>query len=249
MVLIVDDKPENIFSLKTILELNAFPTDTALSGEEALKKILKHSYALIILDVQMPGMDGFEVAEAISGSSKAKDIPIIFLSAASTDKKFITKGYTSGGMDYITKPIDPDILLLKVKTFCRLYEQNKELNRIEASLRSEIEFRKKVEGELQERASELRSILESIPQIAFTTRADGKIEFVNEEWLKYAPSRDHFPPTHPDDTDLAGQWEKTVASGSALELEVRVKKIDSQHTVTISYAPSPYGKGGRSPNG
>jgi len=150
MILIVDDKPENIFSLKTILELHSFPTDTALSGEEALKKILRQSYALIILDVQMPGMDGFEVAEAISGYSKAKDIPIIFLSAANTDKKFITKGYTSGGTDYITKPIDPDILLLKVKTFYRLYEQNRELNRIQASLRSEIEFRKKVEGELQE---------------------------------------------------------------------------------------------------
>ena len=149
MILIVDDKPENIYSLKTILELHSFPTDTALSGEEALKKILKNAYALIILDVQMPGMDGFEVAEAISGYSKARDIPILFLSAANTDKKFITKGYSSGGIDYITKPIDPDILLLKVKTFYRLYEQNRELNRIQASLRSEIEFRKKVEGELQ----------------------------------------------------------------------------------------------------
>src|SRR5579872_1342650 len=150
MILIVDDKPENIFSLKTILELHSFPTDTALSCEEALKKILRQSYALIILDVQMPGMDGFEVAEAISGYSKARDIPILFLSAANTDKKFITKGYTSGGSDYITKPIDPDILLLKVKTFYRLYEQNRELNHIQASLRSEIEFRKKVEGELEE---------------------------------------------------------------------------------------------------
>lgn len=150
MILIVDDKPENIFSLKKILELHSFPTDTAQSGEEALKKILRQSYALIILDVQMPGMDGFEVAEAIGGYSKARDIPIIFLSAANTEKKFITRGYTSGGSDYITKPIDPDILLLKVKTFYRLYEQNSELNRIQASLRSEIEFRKKVQDELQE---------------------------------------------------------------------------------------------------
>jgi signal transduction histidine kinase len=228
MILIVDDKPENIFSLKTILELHSFPTDTALSGEEALKKILRHSYALIILDVQMPGMDGFEVAEAISGSSKARDIPILFLSAANTDKKFITKGYSSGGMDYITKPIDPDILLLKVKTFYRLYEQNRELNRIQASLRSEIEFRKKVEGELQERAAELHSILESIPQIAFTTRADGKIEFVNEQWLKYAPSKHEFPLTHPEDVDLPRQWERTVASGEALDLEIRVKKVGGQ---------------------
>jgi signal transduction histidine kinase len=228
MILIVDDKPENIFSLKTILEMHSFPTDTALSGEEALKKILRKSYALIILDVQMPGMDGFEVAEAISGYSKARDIPILFLSAASTDKKFITKGYSSGGLDYITKPIDPDILLLKVKTFYRLYEQNRELNRIQASLRSEIEFRKKVEGELQERAGELHSILESIPQIAFTTNADGKIEFVNEQWLSYAPSKQEFPLTHPEDADLSRQWERTVASGMALELEVRVRRVDSE---------------------
>ncbi len=228
MILIVDDKPENIFSLKTILELHSFPTDTALSGEEALKKILRQSYALIILDVQMPGMDGFEVAAAISGYSKARDIPIIFLSAANTDKKFITKGYTSGGMDYITKPIDPDILLLKVKTFYRLYEQNRELNRIQASLRSEIEFRKKVEDELQERAGELHSILESIPQIAFTTAADGKIEFVNERWLKYAPSKQTFPITHPDDPDLVKTWERTVASGKPLEMEVRVRPIDEE---------------------
>jgi signal transduction histidine kinase len=229
MILIVDDKPENIFSLKTILELHSFPTDTALSGEEALKKILRQSYALIILDVQMPGMDGFEVAEAISGYSKARDIPIIFLSAASTDKKFITKGYTSGGMDYITKPIDPDILLLKVKTFYRLYEQNRELNRIQASLRLEIEFRKRVEGELEERAGELRSILESMSQIAFTTREDGTIEFVNEQWLKYAPSRHEFPPTHPDDDiSLARQWERTVASGEALDIEVRIRRIGEE---------------------
>src|ERR1700749_4397659 len=187
MILIVDDKPENIFSLKTILELHSFPTDTALSGEEALKKILRKPYALIILVVQMPGVDGFVVAEAISGYSKARDIPIIFLSAASTDKKFITKGYTSGGMDYITKPIDPDILLLKVKTFYRLYEQNRELNRIQPSLRSEKEFRKKVEGELEDRAAELHPILEALPQIAFPTRANGKIEYVNRQWLKYSP--------------------------------------------------------------
>ncbi|HWJ27988.1 MAG TPA: response regulator, partial [Flavisolibacter sp.] len=93
MILIVDDKKENIFSLKSLLELHNFRVDTAMSGEDALKKILKSTYSLIILDVQMPGMDGFEVAEAITGHSKTRDIPIIFLSAVNTEKKFITKGY------------------------------------------------------------------------------------------------------------------------------------------------------------
>jgi signal transduction histidine kinase len=149
MILIVDDSPENIFTLKTLLELHAFPTDSASSGEEALKKTLRNSYALIILDVQMPGMDGFEVAEALSGNSVTKEIPIIFLSAVNTEKKYITKGYSSGGIDYVTKPIDPDILLLKVKTFYRLYEQNRILNEMQDSLRQEIEFRKAAQQEAQ----------------------------------------------------------------------------------------------------
>lgn len=99
MILIVDDAPENLISLKKVLEKNDFEVDTASSGEEALKKILKKSYVLIILDVQMPGMDGFEVAEAISGYSKAKETAIIFLSAASANLNLITKGYSSGGLE------------------------------------------------------------------------------------------------------------------------------------------------------
>jgi two-component system sensor histidine kinase/response regulator len=149
MILIVDDSPENIFTLKTLLELHAFPTDSASSGEEALRKTLRNTYALIILDVQMPGMDGFEVAETLSGNNATKDIPIIFLSAINVEKKYITKGYSSGGIDYVTKPIDPDILLLRVKTFYRLYEQNRVLNQMQDSLRLEIEFRKAAQQEAQ----------------------------------------------------------------------------------------------------
>jgi two-component system sensor histidine kinase/response regulator len=149
MILIVDDSPENIFSLKTLLELHGFPTDSASGGEEALRKVLKNSYALIILDVQMPGMDGFEVAETLSGNSATKDIPVIFLSAINVEKKYITKGYLSGGIDYVTKPIDPDILLLRVKTFYRLYEQNRVLQEMQTSLRKEIEFRKAAQREAQ----------------------------------------------------------------------------------------------------
>lgn len=166
MILIVDDNPENIFSLKKVLELNNFNVDTAYSGEEALKKILKNTYVLIILDVQMPGMDGFEVAETLSGYSKTKNVPIIFLSAVNTDKRFIAKGYASGGIDYITKPVDADILLLKVKTFYRLYEQASELTATQAVLREEIEFRKAAEVKKDEFISiashELKTPLTSI---------------------------------------------------------------------------------------
>ena len=150
MILIVDDSPENIISLQKVLEKNNFEVDTASSGEEALKKILKKSYVLVILDVQMPGMDGFEVAEAISGYSKAKETAIIFLSAATANVKLITRGYSSGGLDYISKPVDMDILLLKVKTFYRIYEQSRALNEMQISLRNEIEFRKEAERKKDE---------------------------------------------------------------------------------------------------
>lgn len=166
MILIVDDTPENLISLKKVLEKHNFEVDTASSGEEALKKVLKNEYVLIILDVQMPGMDGFEVAEAISGYSKAKETAIIFLSAANTELKFITKGYSSGGLDYITKPVDMDILLLKVKTFYRIYEQSRKLIEIQKALLDEIEFRKKAEHKKDEFISiashELKTPLTSV---------------------------------------------------------------------------------------
>lgn len=166
MILIVDDTPENLISLKRVLERHNFEVDTASSGEEALKKVLKNEYVLIILDVQMPGMDGFEVAEAISGYSRAKETAIIFLSAVNKELKFITKGYSSGGLDYITKPVDMDILLLKVKTFYRIYEQSRKLIEIQKALLDEIEFRKQAERKKDEFISiashELKTPLTSV---------------------------------------------------------------------------------------
>ncbi|NTE05328.1 hybrid sensor histidine kinase/response regulator [Agrobacterium tumefaciens] len=166
MILIVDDRPENLISLQKVLQAHNFEVDTASSGEDALKKVLKNNYVLIILDVQMPDMDGFEVAEAISGFSKAKDTAIIFLSAVNTELKFITKGYLSGGLDYITKPVDINVLLLKIKTFYRIYEQSRKLNEMQEKLLEEIEFRKQAENKKDEFISiashELKTPLTSV---------------------------------------------------------------------------------------
>jgi signal transduction histidine kinase len=154
MILIVDDKRENILPLVKILELHSLKADAAESGEEALKMILKKNYSLIIMDVQMPGMDGFEVAEALSGSNRTKDIPVIFLSAISKEKKYISKGYETGAVDYITKPVDPDLLILKVKTFLKLYEQKNELKDIRDLLSKEIEIRKEAQENLEHKVAE-----------------------------------------------------------------------------------------------
>lgn len=225
MVLIVDDKPENLFSLKQLLQLNNFEVDTASSGEEALQKVLKQSYALIILDVQMPGMDGFEVAEAITGYSKTKDIPIIFLSAVNTDKKFITKGYETGGMDYVTKPVDPDILLLKVKTFKRLYDQTNELKTIHKALSDEVAERKKAEEALNETVSQLNSFIKSIPQIAFTANKEGMIDIVNDRWFQYSARKEQFPDVHPDEEQIERSIATSVINNEIVERELRLKKL------------------------
>jgi len=227
MILIVDDKQENIYSLKKLLESKGFSVDTALSGEEGLKKVLNTDYSLIILDVQMPFMDGFEVAETLSGFNKTKDVPIIFLSAVNTNNKFISKGYESGGIDYVVKPFDPEILLLKVNTFIRLYKQTKELQNIRDALRSEIDIRRKVQTELKERVEELQSTLEALPLIAFTANSEGKIEFVNHNWYKYSPLAEKFPSTINNEVDIEKEWRKVIPKGEHLKLEVRIKELDN----------------------
>ncbi|UYQ93178.1 response regulator [Chitinophaga horti] len=225
MILIVDDKPENILSLKKTLELYKFQVDSASSGEEALKKILKTSYTLIILDVQMPSMDGFEVAEALSGYSKARDIPIIFLSAVNKDKKFITRGYDSGGVDYITKPVDPDILIMKVKSFYRMYQQTQELNIVQQSLRDEVEVRKQAQQALDKKVKELHTILESLPQIAFTATADGRIEYANQHWFRYSPNMSVMPQTAAGESSLDEDLQLAFRSGKLLEKETYIKDL------------------------
>lgn len=225
MILIVDDRPDNIYSLQKLLEINQFKVDTATSGEEALRKILKNTYFLIILDVQMPGMDGFEVAEAITGYSKSKDIPIIFLSAVNVEKRFITKGYSSGAIDYITKPFDPDILLLKVGTFYRLHQQTRALNETQESLREEIAVRKNAQAALWQSLEELRSILESIQQIAFTLNGTGEIEFVNQYWYQYATDKEVLPQSQEGGPDIAECIRQALASGVQAVFEVSIRHI------------------------
>ena len=148
MILIVDDIQANKIALKRTLETHGINVDTAESGEEALKKIFKIDYSLIIMDVQMPGLDGFEVVKILSENQKTKDIPVIFLSA-SIEKKFIFKGYETGAVDYITKPVDIDLLILKVKTFLKIYDQQNELKLTKELLSNEIKIRKGAQDNLE----------------------------------------------------------------------------------------------------
>jgi two-component system, cell cycle response regulator len=133
-ILVVDDRPENLLALEKLLGSAELTIMKATSGNEALSLILNHDFALILLDVQMPGMDGFETAELIRGNSESRQIPIIFVTAISTEQKHVFKGYASGAVDYLFKPVDPDILLSKVNIFLKLHKQKNALKKMNEEL-------------------------------------------------------------------------------------------------------------------
>lgn len=126
-VLLVDDRPENLTALEALLGDLDIETSRALSGNEALLLSLKHDFALVLLDVQMPDMDGFETAELMRANPKTRHLPLIFVTAGMKDITYQFKGYDAGAVDYLTKPIEPIILRSKVRVFRDLYRQRHEL--------------------------------------------------------------------------------------------------------------------------
>jgi CheY-like chemotaxis protein len=138
-ILLVDDRPENLLALEAILSALDQTLVRASSGEEALKALLTDDFAVILLDVQMPGMDGFETAAHIKRRERTRDIPIIFLTAINHGPHHTFRGYAAGAVDYISKPFDPWVLRAKVSVFVELYMKNCQLKEQAALLRLQLE--------------------------------------------------------------------------------------------------------------
>jgi PAS domain S-box-containing protein len=135
-VLLVDDQPENLLALEAVLKPLGLHTVRATSGEQALRRLLDEDFAAILLDVQMPGMDGFETAEFIKQRERTQHIPIIFLTAIDKERQQVFRGYSVGAVDYLFKPFDPDVLRSKVQIFVDLYEKNAALKESEERFRT-----------------------------------------------------------------------------------------------------------------
>jgi CheY-like chemotaxis protein len=138
-ILLVDDRPENLLALEAILSALDQTLVRASSGEEALKALLTDDFAVILLDVQMPGMDGFETAAHIKRRERTRDIPIIFLTAINHGPHHTFRGYAAGAVDYISKPFDPWVLRAKVSVFVELYMKNVQLREQASLLRLQLE--------------------------------------------------------------------------------------------------------------
>ena len=166
-ILLVDDRPENLLALEAILEPLGQNLVRADSGPEALKQVLGFDFAVILLDVQMPGMNGFEVAEIIKSRERSRTIPIIFLSAISKEDAYVFKGYSMGAVDYVFKPFNTDVLRSKVAVFVELFVKQRELQNQGELLRES----QKRELELEHRTSLLEA----------EARSAAKLSQMNEE--------------------------------------------------------------------
>ena len=124
-LLIVDDLPENLLALEALIRRDGREVFKAQCADDALVLLLEHEFALAILDVQMPGMNGFELAELMRGTEKTKHIPIVFVSAAGREMNYAFKGYESGAVDFLYKPLDIQAVQSKVAVFVDLYRQRK----------------------------------------------------------------------------------------------------------------------------
>jgi len=167
-ILLVDDMEDNLIALEAVLGSLNEPLFRARSGEEAMKALLRRQFALVLLDVRMPGMDGFETAAHIKRLDQTKDVPIIFLTGAEDDSGYAFRGYATGAADYLTKPFDPWVLRAKVSVFLELHRKNLQLERLLARQRMDYEEVGKrlaaLEDELTEsqrtQVKELRHLLE-----------------------------------------------------------------------------------------
>jgi PAS domain S-box-containing protein len=180
-ILIVDDRPENLLALEAILEPLGQRLVRAHSGDEALRLLLTHDFAMILLDVQMPGIDGFETARLIKSRERTKYIPIIFLTAISKDEEYVFEGYSVGAVDYMTKPFQPDILRSKVSVFVDLYQKQRQLasqaDLIRESEKRELELRHM--REIYESEARFSEIVGSAMDAIVVFDADGRISLFN----------------------------------------------------------------------
>lgn len=129
-ILLVDDMEDNLVALEAVLGSLNEPLVRARSGEEAMKALLRRRFAVVLLDIRMPGMDGFETATNIKRLDQTKDVPIIFLTGTDADAGYAFRGYATGAADYLTKPFDPWVLRAKVTVFLDLHRKNQQLERL-----------------------------------------------------------------------------------------------------------------------
>ncbi len=226
-VLLVDDHPENLIALEAILGELGQNLVFANSGEEALRCLLHQDFAVILLDVQMPGMDGFETASLIRQRQRSRNTPIIFLTAFSTSDDLMVKGYSLGAVDYLFKPLNPAILTSKVTVFVELFQKTAEVERQAAQLIQ-------INSELKRSEERFRLLSRCSPVGIFLMDTAGQYTYANpscraicgfafqEDW-----QTDWIDCIHPQDREqVLASWATSVQQGQSYSSEFRIETPD-----------------------
>jgi PAS domain S-box-containing protein len=231
-VLLVDDRPQNLLTLEAILEPLGHELVSVGSGEDALRLLLQRDdFAVILLDVQMPRLDGFETAALIKERELTRNIPIMFLTAISKDEQNVFKGYEVGAVDYVFKPFQPEILRSKVAVLIDLHEKNEQL-RLQAEQLALQEL-----AELRRASTErYRQLADAMPQIVWTADPAGKTTYLNRRFAEYTGVRLDGDPVawvefvHPEDVaETLRRRRRTLASGDVFQVEYRFRAADGSY--------------------
>ena len=192
-ILIVDDQPANLLAMEGVLEGMGADLLTASSGQEALALMLKHEFAMVLLDVQMPDMDGFETAALMRGMKQTRHLPIIFVTAISKEDEHVFRGYDAGAVDFLFKPVNPVILRSKVEIFLKINRQQQLLEKKTMELDQKVEELLVLKAQLEEANQQLEEL----------SRTDALTGLAN---------RRHFKET------LATEWRRALRNGQSLAL-------------------------------
>lgn len=225
-ILLVDDHPENLLALEAVLDAPEYRLVRAQSGMEALRLLLKESFSLILLDVHMPGLNGYETAALIRERPKTRDIPIIFITAVNKSEEDVEKGYSVGAVDYIIKPFDPDSLKTKVAVLTGLHKKE--------------ELSRSAETPPLENAAlsqPYRNLTQAIPQIVWIARPDGAVDFFNQPWFNYtgltfeqSEGWGWTKVLHPEDHQPAiDRWTGALRGEKDYQMECRLKRADGAY--------------------
>src|ERR671931_1776722 len=231
-ILLVDDRPENLLALEGILAPLGQNLLYAHSGEDALRQLLQHDVAVILLDVQMPELDGFERARLIKQRERTSHVPIIFVTAISKDEEQVFRGYSAGAVDYLFKPFNPEVLRSKVSVFIELHRKNEQLR--EQAGRLAAQELAEVRRESEER---YRELADAMPQIVWTATPAGQATYYNRRWYEYTgvepgpPAGDEWiQALHPDDVGPTDDRRReTLSSGEVFEVQYRFRAADGSY--------------------
>jgi len=237
-VLLVDDRPENLLALEAILNSPSYNLVQANSGTEALRCVLNQDFAVILLDVQMPGMDGFETATLIRSRDRSRSTPIIFITAFSSNDTHVFKGYSLGAVDYLFKPLKPEILTSKVQVFVELFQKTVEVKQQATQLAA-------VNTELSKSEERFRTLCACSPLGIYVADVEGRCTYINprcqaicgltlEESLAEVWQRE----VHPEDRDrVLADWLAWIKESQEYSNEFRLAGSENVRWIHVQSSP------------